>query len=102
MDLVADSLVSCRAMIDGGSWGLVIKSCKQGIAVLREDTFQVMAYVSRLVRGIGPGGGVEWDIVAGVGNVYSWMGSLYLNASVRSWLGRYGNASCKFCRLGGS
>jgi hypothetical protein len=84
VDLVADSLVSCRAMIDGGAWGLVIKSCKQGIAVLREDAFQVMAYVSWLVRGIGPGGGEEWDIGAGVGNVYSWMGSLYLNASVRS------------------
>jgi hypothetical protein len=102
VDLVADSLVSCRAMIDGGSWGLVIKSCKQGIAVLREDTFQVMADVAKLVRGIGPGVGVEWDIVSIVGNVYSWMGSLYRNASVRSWLGRYGNASCKFCRLGGS
>jgi len=54
------------------------------------------------VRGVGPGGGVEWERGVGVGNVYSWMGSSYLNASVRSWLGRYGNTSCKFCRLGGS
>jgi len=43
VDLVADSLVSCRAMSDGGLLVLVIKSCKQGIAVLREDAFQVMA-----------------------------------------------------------
>jgi hypothetical protein len=53
--MVADNLVSCMAMIDGGAWGLVIKSCKPGIAVLREDAFQVMAYVVRLVGGVGPG-----------------------------------------------
>ena len=47
VDFVADSLVSCRVMIDGGSF--VIKSCKHGIAVLSEETFHVMAYVSKLV-----------------------------------------------------
>jgi hypothetical protein len=102
VDLVADNFVSWMAMIDGGSWGLAIKSCKQGIAVLSEDAFQVMAYVSRLVRGIGTDGGVELRVGVGLGNVYSGMGSLYLNASVRSRFGRYGNASCKFCMLGGS
>ena len=102
MDFVADDFVSCMAMMEGGSWGVAIKSCKQGIAVLSEDAFHVMAYVSRLVRGSWPGGGVELGIGAGLGNVYSWMGSLYLNASIRSWLGMYGNAACKFCMLGGS
>jgi hypothetical protein len=56
-------------MIDGGSWELEIKSWRQGIAVLSEDAFQVMAYVSRLVRGIGPGGGVELGVIEGVGYV---------------------------------
>lgn len=78
VDFVADSFVSCMAMMEGGSWGVAIKSCKQGIAVLSEDAFHVMAYVSRLVRGSWPGGGVELGIGAGLGNVYSWMGSLYL------------------------
>ena len=45
MDLVADNLVSCMVMIDGGCWGCVIRSCRHGMAVLSEDAFQVMAYV---------------------------------------------------------
>ena len=67
MDFVADSLVSWMAMIDGGSWGSVIRSCKPGIAVLREDAFQVMVYVGRLVGGIGPRCGAELGIGAGLG-----------------------------------
>jgi hypothetical protein len=96
VDFVADSLVSCMVMIDGGSF--VIKSCKHGIAVLSEEAFHVMAYVSRLVSGIGSdvGDGVG---IGGLGCVYSFMGSLYLKASVMSCFGRYGNASCRFCML---
>ena len=82
-----------------GFLGFVIKSCKHGIAVLSEEAFHVMAYVSWLVSGIGSGGGDGLGIGGGLGCVYSFMGSLYLNASVRSCLGRYGNASCKFCML---
>jgi hypothetical protein len=58
-------------MIEGGSWELEIKSWRQGIAVLSEDAFHVMAYVSRPVRGMGPGGGVEMEIGEEVGCVYS-------------------------------
>ena len=99
MDLVADSLVSCRAMSDGGLLVLVIKSCKQGIAVLSEEAFQVIAYVGWLVRGIGPGCDAELGVGAGVGCVYACMGSLNRSALVRSWRGRYGNAFCKCCGL---
>ena len=35
----------------------------------------------------------------GLGCVYLFMGSLYLNASVMSCLGSYENASCRFCML---
>ena len=96
VDFVADSLVSCRVMIDGGFF--VIKSYKHGIAVLSEETFHVMAYVSRLVSGIGSDvdGGVD---MGGLGCVYSFMGLLYLKASVISCFGRYENASYKFCIL---
>jgi hypothetical protein len=99
VDFVAESLVSWMDMIDGGSWELEIKSWRQGIAVLSEDAFQVMAYVSRLVRGIGSGGGVELGVIEGVGYVYSLIGSLYRRASVRSCRGRYGNAACKVCMV---
>ena len=99
MNFVADSLVSCMVMIDGGSWGFVIKFCKQGIAVLSDDAFQVMAYVGRLVRGIGPGCGAKLVIGAGLGYVYFGIGSLNRSASVRSCLGRYGKTSCRFCRV---
>lgn len=99
MDLVADSLVSWIVMIDGGLGEFEIKSWRQGMAVLREDAFQVVAYVSRLVGGIGPGSGVELGGGDRVGYVYSFIGSLYRNASVKSWRGRYGNASCKFWML---
>jgi hypothetical protein len=83
------------AMIDGGSEGFVIKSCKQGIAVFSEDALHVIAYVVRLVGGIDLGCGAELGIGAGLGYVYSCMGSLNRSASVRSWRGRYGNASSK-------
>ena len=46
MDLVAVSLVSCMVIIEGGLWGLIIRSCRHGMAVLREEAFHVIAYVS--------------------------------------------------------
>jgi hypothetical protein len=96
---VADSLVSCMAMIEGGSCGFVIKSCKHGIAVLNDEAFQVMAYAGRLVIGRGLGCCAKLGKGAGWGNVYSVMGSLKRSASVRSWFGRYGKTSCKFCMV---
>ena len=99
VNFVANNLVFYMVMIDGGSWGFVIKSCKHGIAVLSEAAFQVMAYVSRLVCGIGPGGGKELGIGGGLEYVYLFMGLLYLNDSVMGCLGRYENASCRFCML---
>ena len=95
MDLVAESLVSCMAIIEGGFWGLIIKSCMQGMAVLREEAFHVMAYVSRLVSGSCPVGGSKCCVGRGVGWVYSSKGSLYLKASSSNCLGRYGNAVLK-------
>ena len=43
MDLVADSLVSCMVIIDGGFCGFVIKSCRHGMAVFSEEAFHVIA-----------------------------------------------------------
>lgn len=51
MDLVADNLVSCMVIIEGGFWGVVIKSCRHGMDVLREEAFHVIACVSWLVSG---------------------------------------------------
>ena len=51
VDLVADSLVSCMVIIEGGLWRLVIESCRHGMAVLREEAFHVIAYVPWLVSG---------------------------------------------------
>ena len=48
---MADNLVSCMAIIESGLWGLVIRSCRHGMAVLREDAFHVIAYDSWLVSG---------------------------------------------------
>ena len=67
VDFVADSLVSYMVIIDRGSWGFVIRSCRQSIAVLSEEAFQVMAYISRLVSGIGPSGGDVLGIGGGIG-----------------------------------
>ena len=64
-----------------------------------EEALHVMTYVSRLVSGIGLCGGDELGIGRELGCVYSFMSSLYLNASVMSCLGRYENASCRFCIL---
>ena len=48
---MADNLVSCMAIIEGGLWELVIRSCRHGMAVLREEAFHVIAYDSWLVSG---------------------------------------------------
>ena len=82
VDLVADNLVSCIVIIDGGFWGFVIRSCRHGMVVLSEEAFQVMAYDSWLVSGTGPGGGDGLWIGGGLGCVYSFMGPFYLNASI--------------------
>lgn len=42
VDFVAESLVSCIAIIDGGFWGCVTSSSRPDIAVLSEEAFQVM------------------------------------------------------------
>lgn len=57
VDLVADSFVYCIVIIDGGFRGFVIRSCRHGMAVLSEDAFQVRAYDSWLISGIGAFGG---------------------------------------------
>ena len=46
VDFVAESLVSCIVIIDGGFWGLVIRSCSHGMAVVSAKAFQVMIYDS--------------------------------------------------------
>lgn len=46
VDLVAESLVSWMVIIEGGFWGVVIKSCKHGMEVLSEEAFHVIAWVA--------------------------------------------------------
>lgn len=46
VDFVADSLVSCIAMIDGGVWEYVISFCKHDIVVFNEEAFHIIACVS--------------------------------------------------------
>ena len=46
---MADNLVFYMVIIEGGLWGLVIRSCRHGMAVLREEAFHVIAYDSWLV-----------------------------------------------------
>ena len=46
MDLVADSLVSCMVIIEGGFWGFMIRSCRHSMAMLSEDAFHVITYAS--------------------------------------------------------
>ena len=75
---------------------MVIKSCRQGMDVLREEAFHVIACVSWLVSGSDVGDGGKCCGGRGVGWVYSSNGSLYLNASTSSCFGRYGNASLRF------
>jgi hypothetical protein len=53
VDLVAESLVSWMVIIEGGLWGVVIKSCKHGMEVLSEEAFHVIACVAWLVSGSG-------------------------------------------------
>ena len=48
---MAESLVSCMAIIEGGLWGLVIRYFRHDMAVLREEAFHVIAYVLWLVSG---------------------------------------------------
>ena len=36
VDLVAESLVSCMVITDGGIWNCVTRSCRHGIAVFSE------------------------------------------------------------------
>jgi hypothetical protein len=93
---VADNLVSCMAIIEGGLWELVIRSCRQGMAVLREEAFYVIAYDSWLVSGGRLVDEGRLCVGGGLGCVYSFMGSLYLNASISNCLGKYGNASLMF------
>ena len=46
VDFVAQSLVSCIVIIDGGLWGLVIKSYRHGMTVLSVKVFKIMIYDS--------------------------------------------------------
>lgn len=67
MDLVAEILVSCMVIIEGGFWVVVIKSYKHDMEVLSKEAFHVIACVAWLVSEIGPVGGDEWDVGRGVG-----------------------------------
>lgn len=70
--------------------------CKHDIAMSGEEVFQVMTCDFWLVSRTGLCGGVELFSVGGLGYVYFVMGSLKLNASIRSCLGKYKNVSCMF------
>ena len=52
MNLVADNLVSCMVIIDGGFWGFVIRYCRHGVAMFSEEAFHVTAHNSWLVSGV--------------------------------------------------
>ena len=67
MDLVADNLVSCMVIIDGGFWGLVIRYCRHDMIVFSEEAFHVIAHHSWLVIGSGPFGGGKFCVRGGSG-----------------------------------
>ena len=50
VDLVAESLVSCKAIIDGGIWKYVTRFCRRSIAVLSKEASQIMMYDFGLLR----------------------------------------------------
>ena len=93
---MADNLVFCMAIIKGGLLGLVIRSCRHGMAVLREEAFHVIAYDSWLVSEGRLVNGGKLCVGGGLGLVYSFIGSLYLNASISNCRGKYENASLMF------
>ena len=53
VDLMAESLVSCIAIIVGGVWRYVTISCRHGIMVLCEEAFQVKMCDFWLVSDVG-------------------------------------------------
>ena len=67
MDLVADNLVLCMVIIDGGFWGFVIRSYRHGMAVLSEEEVHVIAYDYWLVSESGPFGGGRFCVRGGLG-----------------------------------
>ena len=96
MYLVADSLGSCMMIIKGNFWGFVVRSCRHSMAMLSEEAFHVIAYVSWVVSGIGLFADDGFCVSEGLGWMYSFMDLLYFNASISSCLGRYENASLMF------